>query len=300
MRISLGKAQYLIQSHSIFFILQLSAVESRYVSRFRIDDHPERGNCSPQEVSWDVSQAKIYTSYCNITVTFKFASHHPAHGKVILPFQPLPITVKKASQLRGLTFGNGIDSELLQRGLPRRALSFLYGIGTERMINVLCTNSVRAFDTNAIFVDASNSADPYLIAKLSRTKKKNSSRVEKILDSIFIIRAFTCYQLYDIIAKQLPQLIRDSKANSVFVSGVDHLFNEQDNSKEEIERLQTLMSFELCSIANDKKTEVEFVVASAKDWSKQFVSRSKVAIKFSEKTALLMKSDEMQFAEVLL
>ena len=79
------------------------------------------------------------------------------------------------------------------------------------MMNVLCTNSVRAFDTNAIFVDASNSADPYLIAKLSRTKKKNSSHAEKILDSIFIIRDFTCYQLYDIIAKQLPQLIREAK-----------------------------------------------------------------------------------------
>ena len=217
-----------------------------------------------------------------------------------MPAQQFPIAVKKASQLRGLTFGNEIDSELLPRGLPRHALSVLYGIGTERMMNVLCTNSVRAFDKRAIFVDASNSADPYLIAKLSRTNKQNSDRTEKILDSIFVIRAFTCYQLYEIIANQLPQLIRNNKANSVFVSGVDHLFNEQDNSKTEIERLQTLMASELSSIANDKKTEVEFVVVSAKAWSKQFISRSKVAIKFSEKTALLMKSDEMQFAEVSL
>jgi hypothetical protein len=214
-----------------------------------------------------------------------------------LPFQPLPIVVKRASELRGLSFGNGIDDELLPSGLPRHALSFLYGIGTERMMNVLCTNSVRASDARAIFVDASNSADPYLVARLSSTKKRNTDRAEKILDSIFVIRAFTCYQLYDIIAKQLPKLIKDGKANSVFVSGVDHLFNEQDNSKQEIERLQTLMSSALSSIASNKKTEVEFVVASARAWSEQFVSQSKIAIKFSEKTALLMKSDEMQFAE---
>ena len=92
----------------------------------------------------------------------------------------------------------------------------------------------------------------------------------------------------------------NSKANSVFVSGVDHLFNEQDNSKAEIERLQTLMASALHSIATDKKTEVDFVVASAKTWLEQFVSRSNAAVKFSEKTALLMKSDEMQLAEVLL
>ena len=58
------------------------------------------------------------------------------------------------------------------------------------MMNVLCTNSVKAFDKRVIFVDASNSADPYLIAKLSRTNKKDSDRAEKILDSIVIIRDF--------------------------------------------------------------------------------------------------------------
>lgn len=167
-------------------------------------------------------------------------------------------------------------------------------------MNVLCMNTIKAFNSRAIFVDASNSADPYLIAKLSHAKKRNSDLAKKILDSIFIIRAFTCYQLYDIIAKRLPRLVRDNNANSVFVSGVDYLFNEQDNSKAEIERLQTLMSSHLASIASDKKTVVEFVVASSKAWSEKFVSQSKVAIKFSEKTALLMKSDELQFAEVLL
>ena len=217
-----------------------------------------------------------------------------------MPVQPLPIVVKKASQLRGLTFGNGIDSELLPRGLPRHAISFLYGIGTEKLMNVLCANSVRAFDSHAIYVDASNSADPYLVARLSRKRKTDSNQAEKILESICLVRAFTCYQLYDIVAKQLPRLIRDNKANSVFVTGVDYLFNEQDNSKEEIEELQTLMSSALSSIVDDGKSSVEFVVASAKAWNEQFVSHSKVAIKFSEKKALLMKSDERQFAEVLL
>ena len=207
--------------------------------------------------------------------------------------------VKRASQLRGLTFGNGIDTELLPRGLPRRALVFLYGTATEKMMNILCANAVRALESSAIYIDAANSADPYLIAKLFHGKK-NSSHAKRMLDSIILVRAFTCYQLHDIVAKELPRLIKDNRAKSVFVSGVDHLFNEQDNSKEEIERLQTLMSSALSYISSDTKTEVEFVVASAKVWSEQFVSHSKVAIKFSEKKALLMKSEEMQYAEVFL
>ena len=217
-----------------------------------------------------------------------------------MPAQPFPIVVKKASQLRGLTFGNDIDSELLPRGLPRHALSFLYGTGTEKMMNVLCANSVKAYGAHAIYVDASNSADPYLVAKLSNAGKRDSYRAKKMLDSIFVVRAFTCYQLYDIIAMRLPRLIREHNATSVFVSGVDFLFNEQDNTKEEIKRLQTLMSSVLSSITSDKRSEVEFVVSSAKAWSEQFVSRSKIAIKFFEQKAALIKSDEMQFAEAFL
>jgi hypothetical protein len=216
-----------------------------------------------------------------------------------MPIQPFPILIKRASQLRGLTFGNGIDNELLPRGLPRHALSFLYGIGTRKIMNVLCANSVKAYESCAIYVDASNSADPYLVAKLANENKRDSVRAEKMLESIYVVRAFTCYQLYDIIVKQLPRLIKKHETNSVFVSGIDFLFNEQDNTKEEIKRLHTLMASSLSSLANNKKS-VEFVVASAKNWVEQFASRSNIAIKFFEQKAILMKSDEMQFAEALL
>ena len=167
-------------------------------------------------------------------------------------------------------------------------------------MNSLCANSVKAYEAHAIYVDASNSADPYLIAKLTRARKNDPNRAKKILDSIFVIRAFTCYQLYDIVAKQLPRLASDRKANSVFISGVDYLFNEQDNSEAEIKRLQILMSSALSSIANDKKSGIDFVVASAKKWLEHFVLPSKVTIKFSERKATLMKSDEMQFDEAFI
>lgn len=210
----------------------------------------------------------------------------------------LPITVKRASELRGLVFGNAIDESLLPNGLAHHSLTFLYGKGTGKMMNVLCANAVRVFDGGAIFVDATNAADPYLIARLSR--RKNSNRDAKnILDSIIILRAFTCYQLYDIVARQLGKLINEKKPISIFVSGIGSVFNEQDNSREEIEKIQTLMASRLRDIIDDRANGVRFVVASSDSFTKIFVSKSQTVIKFFDQKALLVKSnDQNQHAAV--
>ena len=141
-----------------------------------------------------------------------------------------PIAVKRASELRGLVFGNAIDEHLLPNGLTRHSFTFLCGEGTGKMMNVLCANAVRVFDCKAVFVDATNSADPYLIARLSRRNNLGCD-AKKLLDAITILRAFTCYQLYDIVARQLGKLIKEKKPVSIFVSGISSVFNEQDNSK---------------------------------------------------------------------
>lgn len=209
-----------------------------------------------------------------------------------------PIAVKRASELRGLVFGNAIDENLLPNGLAHHSITFLYGKGSGKMMNALCANAVRIFNGEAIFVDAANVADPYLIARLSR--RKNSGRdTKKILDSIIILRAFTCYQLYDIVARHLGKLIKEKKPISVFVSGIGSVFNEQDNSKEEIEKLQTLMASRLRDISDDRANGVQFVVASSDSYSERFVSESQTVIKFFGQKALLMKSnDQMQHAAV--
>ncbi|MHB8566220.1 MAG: P-loop NTPase family protein [Nitrososphaerales archaeon] len=209
--------------------------------------------------------------------------------------KPLPIVVKKASELRGLTFGNKID-ELLPRGLVRNSLTFLYGMNTNRTMNILCANAVKTFGGFTIFVDASNSADPYLIAKL--TQRQKTRQAVKILDSIIVLRAFTCYQLYDIVTRKLDKLIKERKPNSVFVAGVSSVFNEQDNSKSEIEKLQSLMVSRLRDVADDKINGPRFVVASSNEYSEKFVSESRTVIKFSEQKAMLMKSDERRYAQV--
>ena len=64
--------------------------------------------------------------------------------------------VKKASQMRGLVFGNKIDA-LLSGGLAPNTLTFLYGKNADLLMNILCGNSIRIFGERAIFIDAANS-----------------------------------------------------------------------------------------------------------------------------------------------
>ncbi len=220
--------------------------------------------------------------------------------------------VKNASQLRGLTFGNNID-ELLQGGLSPKTLTFVYGNYTEELMNVLCGNAVQIFGGQAVFIDAANSFDPYTIVK-ECAHPKNSKASEELLRSIIISRAFTCYQLTDLVVKQLGDLVaaRNNPKSSttekqikfIVVSGISSVFNEQDNTKTETERLQCLMASSLSKIATDRRNGVLFVAASSKERCGHFVSKSDVAIKlFDDKKtgrqkAVLEKHYARRFAEV--
>jgi len=217
--------------------------------------------------------------------------------------------VKRASQLRGLVFGNGIDV-LLEGGLLPKTLTFLYGENSDRMMNILCGNSIRLFGGRAIFIDAANSFDPYLIVRQC-VKEKSASASKELLRSIIISRAFTCYQLHNLLTKEIEKLLlphsqEEEEIKSIFVSGIGSVFNEQDNTTEEIERLQLLMASALRDIASAKENSVQFVVASSKTRSEHFIVKSNTAIKLlsggemakssDNGRAILMKHHVRQFA----
>jgi hypothetical protein len=217
--------------------------------------------------------------------------------------------VKSAAELRGLAFGNSIDRLLPQGGLGPKTLTFVYGRGKgiNKMMNILCGNAVQIFGGRSIFIDASNSFDPYTIVRCC-TYSKNSASSEKLLQSIVISRAFTCYQLTDLVVGQLAKKLVSSSSSLppirfVAVSGISSVFNEQDNTATEKEQLHHLMAAALRKIASDRSNELRFVVASSDERSDPFVQKSDVAIKLfaDEKTgrekAVLMKHYAKQFAE---
>jgi Rad51 len=212
--------------------------------------------------------------------------------------------VKPASELRGLTFGNKID-ELLQGGLAPHTLTFLYGVGANQMMNVLCANSVRTFGGRVLFIDAANCFDPYMIVE-RYLPSRGEREARKFIESIIVSRAFTCYQLRKLVAHQIFIEIAKSRntVKSIFVTGISSVFNKEDNTVEETERLQFLMASALKKVASDKTNGVVNVVASSNERCENFISKCDSAIKLfvsqkdSKEKAILMKHYAKQFATI--
>jgi hypothetical protein len=211
--------------------------------------------------------------------------------------------IKPALELRGLTFGNKID-ELLRGGLIPYTFTFLYGAGANQMMNVLCANSIRAFGGRSMFIDAANSFDPYAIVD-RYAPSRGEKEARRFMESIIVSRAFTCYQLRKLATQQISvEIAKHQNIKSVFITGISSVFNEQDNTGEETERLQFLMASALRKIVSEKK--VLFVVASSAERCGNFVEKSDTAIKlFTTKKekkvsakAILMKHYAKRFATI--
>jgi hypothetical protein len=190
-------------------------------------------------------------------------------------------SVKTASELYGLTFDNSLDG-LLGTGLKTNTLTYLYGKRVSGMLNILALNSVRQFGGRALFVDAGNSADPYLIRREADLRKKDSSETRKLLQSIQMMRVFTCHQLTNFVTEQLPSLlsknVNEDRFKFVGLCGFDYVFSEEDSSKREISNLQFLIAQKLAEIAKNKNNGVMFVVATSESQCMHFLKCSDVAI----------------------
>ena len=210
-------------------------------------------------------------------------------------------STKKAIELYGLTFDNKLD-DLLGTGLKPNTLTYLYGKRVSGMLNILELNSVRHFGGRALFVDAGNTADPYLIRREADLRKKDSAATRKLLQSIEMMRVFTCHQLTNFAIEQLPSLLlknaeSDNPIKFVGLSGFDFVFSEEDSSKREIENLQCLIARKLWEISKDRENGVMFVVASSESQCSYFLNYSEVAIEIyhdrrsEREKAVLMRHD---------
>lgn len=190
--------------------------------------------------------------------------------------------LRKAIELYGLTFDSKID-QLLGTGLKEKTLTYLCGKRVSGVINILALNSVRHFGGRALFIDAGNSADPYLIRREADLRRKDSSATRKLLRSIELARVFTCHQLTNFVIEQLPALLsRNAESENpikfVGVSGFDFVFSEEDSSKRETANLQYLIARTLRDIAKEKENGVKFVLASSQQLREHLLDYSDVAI----------------------
>jgi hypothetical protein len=82
--------------------------------------------------------------------------------------------------------------------------------------------------TNVIFIDAGggNNSDVYQCVNFARQYGLN---IKKVLQSIMITRAFTIYQLADLIIYQLPRIVQqfNTKVIVVVISDLLNMFTQQ-------------------------------------------------------------------------
>ncbi|MGH2639232.1 MAG: hypothetical protein ACRDF4_08150 [Rhabdochlamydiaceae bacterium] len=213
------------------------------------------------------------------------------------------ILPKTANQLLGLRFGNRID-QLLGAGLNQKTLTYVYGKNANYLLNLLCGNAISTYEGHAIFFDAGNSFDPYLIVREYNLKNKDSQAAESLLKSIYLSRAFTCHQLVNLVTIKLKKITAsDSRINTILVSGIDSVFSEEDSTKQEIEKLQFLIASALKEIATDKGNGVIYTIASSNKFCRDMLARSDVAIKLlqdkdGKDKALLAKHYAKQSASI--
>ncbi len=192
---------------------------------------------------------------------------------------------KKAIDLYGLPLEDDLE-RLLGSGLQQKTLTYLYGKDFGQTLNLLALRAVRLFNGKTLFIDASNSANPYLIRKKTDIIKKDSASTVRTLKAIQLARFFTCHQLTNFVVEALPKLLagnaakRNEAIKFIAASGIDAVFSEEDTKKAEIDRLQLLIAKTLRDTAKDKENGVLFVVVSSKQFCKPLLDKSDVAISF--------------------
>lgn len=148
-------------------------------------------------------------------------------------------------KLNDLVFGEGNSSPSLTHAL-----------------SVLALSESSDFESPVLWLDGDNSFDPYRISELSRKQGLNS---ERVLEEIYISRAFTCYQMKSLILEKLENAVEEHGSGFAVITGLPGLFSGSDLSGREALRVfdpivETLKSF--------RKSDLTIFLASSRSGEK--------------------------------
>ena len=80
--------------------------------------------------------------------------------------------------------------------------------------------------TNVIFIDAGNNSDVYQCVNFAR---QYGLDIKKVLQSIMVTRAFTIYQLADLLINELPRVIQRFDVKVIMIADLLNLFTNDPN-----------------------------------------------------------------------
>jgi len=110
--------------------------------------------------------------------------------------------------------------------LPRRGLAVFYGCEEAPRLAHYFLPGLYLSRRRVLFVDGANCFNPLLLARLARSRRISSAQLN---ESIRVARAFTCFQLEELI-RRLPDALARFPAQVAVITGLPDLFYDEDIS----------------------------------------------------------------------
>ncbi len=134
--------------------------------------------------------------------------------------------------------------------------AILQGSSVLSLASLLCVKAqlpmqLGGLQSNVVFIDGGNTFRLYQIAQFAQIHHLNPKRV---LDNIFISRAFTAYQTAALIKDQLQDAIKRYSAKLVIVSDIAGFFLDKDVAEYEAQRIFTQVTTYLSNLARETQT----------------------------------------------
>ncbi len=108
--------------------------------------------------------------------------------------------------------------------LPQRGMAVFYGPGNTPRLSHYFLPRLLLEGKRVLLLDGANSADPRLLARLARER---SVPFERFSRRVELARAFTCFQLTELIAR-VPRFLASFPAEILMVTALPELYFDED------------------------------------------------------------------------
>jgi hypothetical protein len=132
----------------------------------------------------------------------------------------------------------------------------LQGTSVLSLASLLCVKAqlptqLGGLQSTVVFIDGGNTFRLYQIAQLAQIHHLNP---KKVLDNIYISRAFTAYQATALIRHHLKEIVKKYNAKLVIISDIAGFFLDNDISEVETQRIFSHVATFLSNFAKESQT----------------------------------------------
>lgn len=108
--------------------------------------------------------------------------------------------------------------------LPARGLSIFHGASKVARLSQYFLPRLLTAGKRVLYLDGANQIDPLLIARFARERRREPSEFNR---RIQLARAFTCFQLTELLAR-VPRALRKFPADVLVVTALPDLYFDED------------------------------------------------------------------------